>query len=106
MQIPKLGEEEALVAFTDGLSDKFRYEVVKQKCKTITEAIECVTEYEYCNTGGTEETADTIEKACKWKSTIELQVAIRSLGTEKDFKEGPLITITGRFDEENLYSPK
>ena len=103
VQLPNLGEEEALVAFTDGLNDKFRYEVVKGKCKTITEAIECVTELDYCNTGGTEE-VNTVKKVnyARFKGGKQNYRFPRSGGTQ-GFQKRTLNQNNGRVNRKGPY---
>jgi hypothetical protein len=48
IQLSDLTEKEQLVAFTDGLSQDYKYEVVSKKCKTVFEAIEVCSQLDFC----------------------------------------------------------
>ena len=62
VQLSDLSEREKLVAFTDGLQEKFKYEVLARECNTLAQAVDVVCNLDFCANKGAPEEVNMVKK--------------------------------------------
>jgi hypothetical protein len=62
VQLSNMSEEEKLVAFTDGLNEKYKFEVIRAHCKNVAEAVDVACSLDFCASKGSPEELYTLKK--------------------------------------------
>ena len=62
VQLSELSERDKLVAFTDGLNEKYKYEVISKECKTVAQAVDVACNVDFCEKRGVPEEVNTVKK--------------------------------------------
>ena len=62
VQLSDLSEREKLVAFTHGLQEKFKYEVLARECNTLAQAVDVVCNLDFCANKGAPEEVNMVKK--------------------------------------------
>ena len=62
VQLSNMSEEEKLVAFTDGLNEKYKFEVIRAHCKNVAEAVDVACSLDFCASKGSPEELNTLKK--------------------------------------------
>jgi hypothetical protein len=76
VQLSNLSEEEKLVAFTDGLNEKYKFEVIRAHCKDLAEAVDVACSLDFCASKGSPRGTKYFEKSkfCKIQREIRCKV--------------------------------
>ena len=75
IQLSEITEKEQLVAFTDGLNNEYKYEVLSKNCDTLEQAVEVCSNLDFCKT------------ARNMENVIELNSAKFNGGKKSNFQE-------------------